>query len=126
MLTMKTAIRLPNGKWVSAGQYARAWAKLLTVPPSTSVPGWEWYTVDASDVLRDMRRMLMDIITRHDRTLQRGKPNERRLFTKMDAAVQRGAIRFKCRWCGCELPATRYLQPHARFCDASCQRSYNS
>lgn len=138
---MTLAIRTPRGQWVSAGQYAQAWRTvimlcdelqrgaapaMLTGRTISELRGWDIFPRHPREVRADMRRMLDNTITRHDRTQIRREVSERRLFALKDAAVRRGAIRFECRWCGSPINAERYLQHWARFCDESCKRSYCS
>lgn len=120
-------ITLPNGKQCTLGKYASAWRTLLTLPPQQDVAGFDWHPSTARDVLSSMRRGMMERINRHDRTRAvHSRDLGPRIFLKMQSAAKRGALRFDCRWCGRDIDTGTYLQPHARFCDVHCQRSFYS
>lgn len=58
-------IQLPNGCRVGAPTYAVAWALLLKAEPESGVDGFDYGTVTAAAVLREMRHGLHDRINRH-------------------------------------------------------------
>jgi len=121
-------IRLPNGKHVSAGQYAAAWRYLITADPEETLSWFEWYAQDARRIREAMLRGLEDRINRHDRTMWRPAGRKThlgaRIHRKMDRAARAGRIPFWCRWCGADIEAKTYLQDHARFCDPSCRSNF--
>lgn len=131
-MTTPTVIRIPCGKWVSIGEYARVWKYLLSAEamPNAEYPGWDYFPTDGRRILANMREMLMDVINRHDRTMWREQGRKTclgaRIRKKQEAAARRGVIRFECRWCGSQITPGTYLPEHARFCDVSCQRSFYS
>lgn len=122
-----TAIRIPNGKLVPIGMYARTWKFLLQPERDLSArfPGWDHFPTEGRTILANMRGMLMDIINRHDRTAQH-TCSERRLFTKIRNAALRGAIVYRCRECDAVLHPLN-VNPNnreSRFCNAACRGSY--
>lgn len=68
-----TCIRIPSGRSIPVGQYAAAWKKLKTVPPTAQVPNWDHFDTDAAEVLRDMRYGMMDRINRKDPRYPKGR-----------------------------------------------------
>lgn len=125
-MTFATMIRVPSGRWVTAGQYAHAWRTVLAAGPLASFRGWQWHMVDARDVLHDMRRALQDRINRHDRTRHVPHMTDARLRSKILRAVERGAIKYECGWCGSRLAPRHFMHFYrdARFCSDECRRSY--
>ena len=57
-------IGLPCGRTVTFGAYARAWRAVKAMPPNRLVAGWDHFPVPAGDVLRDIRRGVMDRASR--------------------------------------------------------------
>lgn len=125
-MTFATMIRVPSGRWVTAGQYAKAWNIALMAGPGATLRGWQWHAVEARDVLNDMRRALMDFINRHDRTRHVPHLTDARLRDKIMRAVARGAIRYECAWCGTGIAPRHFMhyRKDARFCGDACRRDY--
>lgn len=49
------AIQLPNGKWVSAGAYCKAWKEVKSAP-QLSYGGWGHFGEPGTDILKDIRK----------------------------------------------------------------------
>ena len=108
---------LPCGKAVRLRVLLNAWRKLKSLPPNTSVPGWEWYPVTAAEVLHELSRAVLDRINLRSKARMSWRDNSRRI-----EATRRARVQCFCRWCGSPLPS--YQPQHARFCDKSCASSY--
>jgi len=72
-MTMRTVIRLPNGRTIGVGVYARAWRTILTMPRDAMLPGFAHFPEPAESVLHAMRGMLSEVINRHDRAYGIGR-----------------------------------------------------
>ncbi len=70
---MKRVIHLPNGKACSLPTYCAAWRTLKTIAPDAEIKGWEWYPIEARDILRDLRAGMHDRINRRDPRYGRGR-----------------------------------------------------
>lgn len=113
------AIGLPDGKRVTVGTYLDAWRKLKSLPPMETVKGWNWWSETAGQILHDISYGVQDRIN-----IRGGLRLEYRDNSARTEARRRQRVKCECRWCGSPLPA--YQPLHARFCEASCRRSYNS
>jgi len=56
-------VTVPNGRRVPLRAYVAAWRRIKALDPETEVNGWEWYSVPAGSILRDLRRGLQDRIS---------------------------------------------------------------
>lgn len=72
---MKRVIRLPNGKQVGIGAYARAWKKLAAgkYADDDVFRDWDYFPVTADVVLLKMRDGMHDRINRHLPAYGRGR-----------------------------------------------------
>ena len=70
------AIRLPSGRCVPVGTYAKAWRKLRDMDPKTPVAGWDHFPTTAGEILREMSRGLMDRIHRNEPRLTSEQEDE--------------------------------------------------
>lgn len=61
----KRVIVLPNGRSVTLGEYARSWRELKTLPPESSIRGWDHFPATVSGVLAAIRFGVHDRINRH-------------------------------------------------------------
>lgn len=118
---MKRIITIPNGQRVTLGEYVKAWRLIKSLPPQEEVKGWQWWATDAGSILRDFSFGV------HDRINLRGKVHSR-WGKSRDAShylaerMSLGLLVRECKWCGTRFNPVSLSQ---RFCDASCQRSYN-
>lgn len=111
-------IRIPNGQQVTLGQYVRTWKELLAMPTTQEVRDWQWFSVTAGEVLRDISEGVQDRINRRGGiTLRTATNNRLRRLLIMH-------IKCECRWCG--QPLASYAAPHERFCTSSCKRDFYS
>lgn len=111
------AIRLPSGRLVTFGAYVRAFKAVKALPERATVNGWQWFPVEARDVVRDYRRAI------DDRVNQRGGLRVRHLTPSRLRRLLRNHAKSECRWCG--QPLGEYREPEHRFCDAGCRVEYH-
>lgn len=78
-----------------------------------------WGGATGYDILREFRTYITDEINRRGELVIR-EPNEKRIQRRLDR--ERARLGCECNWCGSHMP---WKPKHARFCDASCYRSYN-
>lgn len=112
------AIKLPTGRVVGLHAYVAAFNRAKALPPDATVRGWQWFPVEAREVVRDYRRAIDDRVNLRGGLVVR-TPSDARLLRLM-----RDRIKHSCRWCGS--PLGQYRFEAARFCDADCRRSYTT
>lgn len=125
---MTTAhVTVPSGRRVRLGEYARSWRSVASCNPASQIRGFDWCAMSAAEVRRALLAGLMDRINRHDCTRFRGELSQARLYTKIQRAAARGAIKPECRWCGCPLDwrKVNFNSPSTRFCSVQCARDYH-
>lgn len=109
-------IALPNGTRIRLGRFVAAWRLLRTLPPTRQVSGWEWYAVDAAEILHRIWLGVQDRInTRGGLMIRELRPDH----TERARAKRYGC---QCRWCG--MPLAGYVPFHSRFCGPDCRQSY--
>ena len=106
-------IRLPNGSYVTAGMYAKAWDILKTEHKASLYAGREKtysgffdYPAHAPAILAELRKGLADRINRHDPAYGKG----RRWDTDYQAALARDAkmLRYFRAYGGVGVPRQRF------------------
>lgn len=113
----RRVIGLPDGRQIRISIFLASWQRIKTLPPDATVNGWNWYPLTAREVLADISRGVLDRIS-----LRSGERRDWRDNSARIEATRRARVQCSCRWCG--QPLAQYQQPHARFCDPSCYRSY--
>lgn len=79
-----------------------------------------WHGGTGRTILLQFRDYVRDEINRRGGLVIR-EPNEKRIQRRLD--LERTRLGCECNWCGCHMA---WKPKHARFCEASCYRSYNS
>jgi len=69
----RRCIVLPNGRRVSLSTYVAAWRTLKAIDPKQQIEGFDWFSMAAGDVLKELRRGLADRINRHDPAYGQGR-----------------------------------------------------
>lgn len=126
MMTTYT-VTLPDGRVVSAGQYARAIKLARDNPYRDFRDGVNWWTETGQEIYDRFR-----FVTLHDIINQRGKLHVRDLSDTRLARKRAAHLTLTCAWCGRPVTADpdddlplNYYYPGARaFCSEGCRGAY--